>query len=121
MRHTAALFLTLLLFASSGRAVAQATIEPSDGYFEHQVTRLLKSADEASQARALHLIIYYESRDGARYDFSEAAPRLVEIVERSDDLKQRILAETALHMTDEKVWHELSRRVALRTPPRYIR
>lgn len=121
MRHTTTLLLVALLLTSSSRAVAQATVDPSDGYFENQVTRLLESADEESQERALHLIIYYESRDGAQYDFSEAAPRLVEIVEQSGSVKQRILAETALHMTDEKVWHELSRRIALRTPPRYVR
>ena len=92
-------------------------------HLENQVLRLLNSPDQDSKAIALHLIIYYESRDAhaeSQYDFNRAAPQLVQIVEQAADAKQRILAETALHLASEKTWQALGNRLALHQPPRSL-
>lgn len=117
-RLAAALLAAALLFAAD--ASAQPAGYAEGDYLENQVLRLLDAANEESKATALHLIIYYESRDANQedtYSFSAAAPQLVEIIERTQDEKSRILAETALHLTDEKTWKELGSRTALTDAP----
>lgn len=119
IRLAAALLAAALLFAADP-ASAQPAGDVEGEYLENQVVRLLNAADEESKATALHLIIYYESRDENRedaYNFSAAAPQLVEIIERARDEKSRILAATALHLTDEKTWKELNGRKALTEAP----
>ena len=108
MRHlTASAFIALLLL-STGPATAQSTDEGVETYLSSQVVRLLSSSDQESEAAALHLIIYHESRDEKnRFDFTKAAPQLVKIIEESRDEKQRVLAETALKLTDHRAWRAL--------------
>ena len=103
MRHlTASLFITLLLL-SACQTDAQPAADEQESYLSSQVVRLLSSSSQDSEATALHLIIYHESRDQQNlYNFKEATPQLVEIIEETRDEKQRILAETALHLTGEK-------------------
>ena len=121
-RFIAIFFAACLLFSASS-ASAQPAERGTNGHLESQVLRLLNSPDKDTEAVALHLIIYHESRNihvESQCDFNRAAPQLVQIVEQAVDVKRRILAETALHLSNEKTWQALASRVALYQAPRSI-
>lgn len=115
IRGLIASFLTLGLLGGSAASVQAQTADtlavdekPAawTKQFEKQLVHLLWMPDRERQGRAMQLIIQYAQHEDApgepAFDFSTAAPRLLDIYKHDVDRGQRLLALAALNAIGDR-------------------